>query len=87
MMSNNEELFFYFSVVSLAWTTFMTMGFVWLTDQNHKTRHSLEREHDRVTYLYDQLSRVETKADVKETLAELKETIEAFQEDNRDAGP
>ncbi len=49
---------------------------------------SIEISRDRVTYLYDQLSRVETKVDINDKLEEIQEGLEAFQEekDNRDSG-
>lgn len=62
---NNEELYFWAMSAMLVWTTAMSVGLIWLTDQINKARDSIHREGDRVTHLYAELSRVETKLDVK----------------------
>jgi hypothetical protein len=56
---------------------------VHLHDQVGKMKHTIQEmknsqeiARDRVSYLYDQVSRVETKVDVKDTLEAIQEAIE-----------
>lgn len=53
-----------------------------LKDDVQELKASLETSRDRVTYLYDQVNRVETKVDVKDQIEQIvQEALEANKDD------
>ena len=85
MISQTVDLLVSFAYVNIMFMAIFAGSSYLLWDKNHsmqervrKLETSAEIARDRVTYLYDQLSRVETKADVQATLEDLQETVDAF---------
>lgn len=60
-MMNNDDLYFYLTLVGLAWAGVASAIVAWNTYKMDKMEQSIARIDDRVTHVYDELAKLDAK--------------------------
>jgi len=68
-----DDLLYYGLSVFLAWSCAITVFIVWHSHQVENLKDVNARQDDRITHVYDELAKLETKVNVK---AQVQEAIE-----------
>ena len=90
-MNNVPDLLYALMGLTLLFFAASSMAHIHLWDTAGKLKEdirslksSMEIARDRVSYLYDQVSRVETKVDISDKLEEIQEALQEASEIDRD---